>query len=90
VRGTWRFDAAARAVRLELEQVQPEGPYQLPVEVSIRRTGAAQPTIERIELRERRQVVSLPADEAPDAVTLDPGTWVLMDVELVRDGGQRE
>lgn len=90
VRGTWRFDAQARAVQLELEQVQAEAPYRLPIEVSMRRAGPSKPRLARIELRERRQVVSLPADEAPDAVTLDPGTLVLMDAELVRDGGERE
>ena len=85
VRGTWRFDPRARAVRIELEQAQPEDPFRLPIDVSISTAGRPAPRLERIELRERRQLFTLAADEAPDAVTLDPGTWTLMDADLVRE-----
>jgi len=85
VRGTWRFDPQSRAVRLELEQIQPDAPYRLPIEISIRSAGQAAPRLERVELVERRQAFTLAAGEAPDSVTLDPGTWTLMDAELVRE-----
>ena len=89
VKGTWSYDAQARAIRIELEQAQPEAPYRLPIELSVRTSGSQPPRLERIEMRERRQAFTIAADAQPEAVTLDPGSWTLMDAELVPEAGRR-
>jgi aminopeptidase N len=88
IRGTWRFDATAREVRVDLEQLQAEEPYQLPLEVSLRGKDG-EPRVQRIELRERRQTFALPADAPPETIALDGGTWTLMDAEVTAASAPR-
>jgi aminopeptidase N len=84
VRARWNWDAAAKAVRLEIEQIHPGAPYRMPIEVALQAPGAAPPRIATIELAEARQVFTIPADAAPGIVVLDPRTLVLMDAEVAR------
>jgi aminopeptidase N len=87
VAGRWRWDAAGKALRLELEQRQPGGPFRMPVEVAIGVVDESEPRIERIELGERRQVLAIPLDREPVSVILDPRTFVLMEAALSRESG---
>ena len=84
VRGRWSWDAAARALHLDLEQRQAAEPYRMPVEVAIEVAGETGRRTERIELRERRQSFTLPLDREPRSVALDPRDFVLMDSEIAR------
>ena len=90
VQGRWTWDAPARALRLDLEQVQPGAPYRMPIDVAVEEAGHAPPRADRIDLRERRQTFVLPADREPRAVELDPRDLVLMDATVARsDAGVR-
>ena len=82
VRARWSWDAAAKAVTLEVEQTQPGPPYRMPVEVALRPAGGAAPRIATVELAEAKQAFTLPAEAPPDDVVLDPRTMVLMDAEV--------
>jgi hypothetical protein len=82
VGGSWRWDAAARVLRLDLEQLQAADPYRMPVEVAIGGAGEAERRTERIELRERRQSFAIPLERAPRSVVLDPRDLVLMDADV--------
>ena len=84
VRGRWTWDAAARVLRLELEQVQTADPYRMPIEVAIVTAGEAAPRTDRIELREGRQSFAIPLEHEPRAVVLDPRDLVLMDAVISR------
>jgi aminopeptidase N len=84
LRAEWSYDAAARAVRLDLEQRQAGAPYRMPIEVALEADGAGPPRIERVELAEARQGFTIPAERAPRSVVLDPRTLVLMDAEVAR------
>jgi aminopeptidase N len=88
VRARWAWDAAARALRLDLEQLQAGEPYRMPIEVAIESVGETGPRVERIDLRERRQGFTLPLDHAPRAVALDPRDFVLMDAEVAPADGR--
>jgi aminopeptidase N len=92
VRATWRYDAAARQIEVEIAQTHEGEPYRLPLEIGITVEGPSQPgrggqagpvvpqtRIERIELTGRAQRFTIASDRAPLAVTLDPNTWTLMD-----------
>ena len=82
MRARWSWDAAAKAVTLEVEQTQPGPPYRMPVEVALRPAGGASPRIATVELAEAKQAFTLSAEAAPDDVVLDPRTMVLMDAEV--------
>jgi aminopeptidase N len=84
VRARWSYDAAARALHVDTEQIQPGAPYRMPVEVGIEIAGVAEPRVQRIELGGRRQSFELPLDREPRSVVLDPRTFVLMDAEVGR------
>ena len=84
VEGTWRYDAAARTLVLDLRQVQDGGdPFVLPMEVALAAPNGSV-RMEPIRLSERSGRVLIPLDEAPTSVTLDPGEWVLMEASLRR------
>ena len=88
VRARWAWDAAARALRLDLEQRQAGEPYRMPIEVAIESAGGTGPRVERIDLRERRQGFTFPLDHEPRAVALDPRDFVLMDAEVAPADGR--
>ena len=79
VEGTWRYDAARKMVDVTVSQTQAADPYRLTVEVGVAGTAGASPRVDRVELTGRQATVSVPAETEPAAVTLDPGTWMLMD-----------
>ena len=83
VQGSWRYDAAAQTVEIELAQTQAADPFDLPIEIGLD-TGGRAAAIERVRLNERRQRFTIHAAAEPRAVTLDPHRWVLMDATFVR------
>jgi aminopeptidase N len=82
VDGGWRYDAATKRIVIDLAQTQPGEPFRLPIEVGITVAGATR--IEMLEFTQTQQQFSVPADQEPTAVTLDPNTWVLMDARFSR------
>ena len=88
VNGTWRYDAATRAVIVDLSQRSSDGAaFRLPMEIALQVAGEQAPRVQRVELTGTSGVFTIPSPQAPDAVLLDPGTWVLMDATLT--AGQR-
>jgi aminopeptidase N len=85
VAGQWRYNAAARQLELQLDQVQTDGSlFTMPLEVGVRAKGQAVETRHRVQLtgKSNRFTIDLPAE--PESVRLDPGVWVLMDATLER------
>ena len=80
LRGGWRYDAASRQVHIEISQTQAGGSFRVPLEIAI---GGASgpPRIEKVELTAATGQFAFAADTEPTSVTLDPNTWVLMQVE---------
>ena len=77
VAGSWRYDAMAREVDVELSQTQTGDAYRLPIDV-----GMTEPVgkvrVERVDLAGRTGRFRLKSEVEPRALTLDPNTWVLM------------
>lgn len=80
LRGWWRYDAAAKQVEVELAQVQAGEAFRLPIEMAVGSVNG-QPRIERIELSGATGRFTFSAGSEPASVTVDPNTWVLMQVE---------
>jgi aminopeptidase N len=77
VAGSWRYDATARQVDIELSQTQTGEAYRLPIDVGL--TGPeGELRVERVDLEGRTGRFRLNADAEPRTLTLDPNTWVLM------------
>jgi hypothetical protein len=66
-------------VEVTLTQAQSAAPFRLNVEVGIVTQAGELPKVETIELTGRQQTRSIRVDAAPHAVTIDPGTWLLME-----------
>lgn len=84
VRAQWSYDAIAKAVRIEMEQLQAGAPLRMPIEVGIAVEGETVPRSATIEIKDQRQVLTIPLDRSPKSITLDPRTFVLMEAELVQ------
>lgn len=84
VRAQWSYDASAKEVRIEVEQLQAGAPLRMPIEVGIATDGETVLRSAAIEIKEQRQVLTIPLDRAPKSVTLDPRTFVLMEAELAQ------
>ncbi len=76
--GSWRFDAAAKQLVVELRQTQAGEPFALPIEIGVTPVGGRQ-RIERASLAARDGRFVFPADVAPAAVELDPNVRLLFD-----------
>ena len=81
--GTWRWDAAAKQVTVDLAQVQAGELYRLPVEIGITLPGDTT-RVERVELDARSGRYSFAADREPAALVLDPNVRLLMDGRIER------
>ncbi len=82
--GSWRYNREAARIELDLAQTQGGDVFVLPLEVGIG-LGAGQPArIEKLTMADRRCHVEVPVDREPRDVALDPQTWTLADMTLVR------
>ena len=80
LRGEWRYDAVTKQVHVEITQIQAGGAFRLPLEIGIGSAGRPA-RIEKVDLRAATAQFTFASDAEPTSVTLDPNTWVLMQVE---------
>jgi aminopeptidase N len=80
LKGGWRYDAATKKLSIELSQVKSQTHYRIPLEIAIG-SATGQPRIMKVELTELTHVFVFDNETEPASVTLDPNTWVLMQVE---------
>lgn len=78
VEGTWRYDAAAKQVEIDLAQTQAADPYRLRLELLV---GGESRTI---EMTERHQKFTLASPKPPSTVVLDPQAGTLMHSRFAR------
>jgi aminopeptidase N len=74
--GTWRYDAAAKAVVVTVRQTQAADPYRLSVGIGVAAATGASQVIE-MKINGREATISIPSDAEPASVSLDPNTWLL-------------
>ena len=83
--GSWRYDAAAGAVEVELEQVQAVGRFDFPLEIGVYLDGDALPTqVTAVEVGPGANRFVIPVTAEPSDVRLDPGTRALFRAEFGR------
>jgi aminopeptidase N len=82
--GTWSYDAAAKAIRVDLAQTQRGDPYRVPLQLGVTTAAGQPPRIERVEMKDKRATFTIPVAAEPADVTFDPDTWLL--AETVKFG----
>ncbi|MDH3640410.1 MAG: M1 family aminopeptidase, partial [Gammaproteobacteria bacterium] len=84
IRGDWTYDPSAKVLRIELEQVQDDGyTFTMPIPVGIYAEGVDRPRIEVLEFDDMNKTFTIPIEERPTDIVLDPDTWVLMEAEFL-------
>jgi aminopeptidase N len=78
----WTYDPSRKTLDLTLRQTQPGEPYALTVDVAI--VTPAGMRLETVRLDGATTTASWPVDAAPSAVTIDPDTWLLADIQTTR------
>ena len=77
--GSWRYDAAAKAIRIDLAQTQAGDAYRVRVPLGVVGAAGQRPRVERLEMTGKRASFTIPAGAEPADVTFDPETWLLAD-----------
>lgn len=83
LKGSWKYDAANKLVKISLQQTQPEGyKFDFSIEVGIYKTAELLPSISVHPLSSRTIEISIPAEVKPEKVVLDPQTALLVSWEF--------
>ena len=80
IEGTWRYDAAARAIVVAVRQTQVADPYDFPLDIGIS-AASGLPRVVEMQVRGREASMTIPVDVEPASVTLDPNVWLLADLK---------
>jgi hypothetical protein len=83
VEGSWRYLPARKAIEVTLTQAQTAAPFRLSVDLGISAKSGDLPSVERVELTGRTATKMISVDSEPAGVTLDPGTWLLMEAGVL-------
>ncbi|HET8678090.1 MAG TPA: M1 family aminopeptidase [Blastocatellia bacterium] len=76
----WRWDEAAKELRLTVAQKQEQTVFRMPLDVVIK-TGETI-RLEIVQMSEREQTFTFKLDGKPRAVAIDPDEWVLKDLTI--------
>jgi aminopeptidase N len=82
--GTWRYDVKGKRVEIDIAQMQAGDPYRLDLDFGIVDKPGTLPRVQRVRMDERRATFTIEAPAAPESVTLDPNTWLLMEQGTLR------
>jgi VCBS repeat-containing protein len=81
IKGSWRYDAARKELIMQLNQTQTDGSaFTMPLQIEIGQAGKQ--IRKTITLSGKSNTISVPLDNAPTEVVLDPDHWVLMEAEM--------
>ena len=76
----WRWDEAAKTLRLRVRQTQAGVAFRMPLDVEFR--GGDEARRETIEVKEREQSFDFKLERRPREVAIDPDEWVLKTLKL--------
>jgi len=79
--GDWRYDATAKQIVVTVRQTQTGDPYRFALGVGVSAASASSPAVRQVQVTERESTFRIAAEAEPASVLLDPGVWLLADVE---------
>jgi len=81
----WSWDEPSGEVVVHLRQTQRQKPFRLPVTLAFE--DGDRPQRRQIELRDRSHAFRFKLDRAPAEVSIDPDSWLLLEVRVTRVDG---
>lgn len=83
--GSWKYNNRTKEVTIDLDQVQTDGSFfEMPVQVGIKYPGKNTMQVELLEVNKKSNSFTIKVEAEPEALVLDPNTWVLMDADFER------
>jgi aminopeptidase N len=76
---TWNYNAAAKDVILQINQMQSGATFQFPLEVAVYYDNAENPVIQSFNINEKNSRFTIKADKAPSKIMLDPNVKLLFE-----------
>ena len=73
----WKWDYRNGKIQLEIDQLQSQHIFQFPLEIGWVSNGHLNSTI--IQIDEKSKTFEIPSPFKPDALILDPGSWLLFE-----------
>jgi len=80
---TWRYDAAAQAIDLAVDQTQDGPAFAFDLDVGVVGANGAR-RVATVSVAERRQTFTVPAAAEPASLELDPDAWLLFEGTVQR------
>jgi aminopeptidase N len=77
VSGSWRYDAAAKAIVMTVRQTQAGDPFRFALGVGVSDASGATAAARQVRVAGRESSFRIPTDAEPASVVLDPGVWLL-------------
>lgn len=81
IEGTWHYNARKKGVQVSLKQRQ-SNLFTMPVEIQLMGSGG-QTQVVTAAMQERQGQFEFPANKRPTTVSLDPGTWLLFEGQIL-------
>lgn len=83
--GNWKYNSRKSEITINLDQVQTDGSFfEMPVQVGIKYPGKNKMTEELLQVNKKSNSFTIKVEAEPEALVLDPNTWVLMDADFER------
>ncbi len=73
----WKWDYRNGKIHLEIDQLQSQHIFQFPLEIGRVNNGHLNTTI--VQIDEKSKTFEIPSPSKPDALILDPGSWLLFE-----------
>jgi aminopeptidase N len=87
--GWWVYDPSAQAVRIELNQVQEVGSFQMPLEIGVHvDADGVVDVMQTVEITGDFHRFVIPVPSEPTDVVLDPDSWALFQADFGPRGRQ--
>jgi len=81
IKGQWAWDARKKELKINLEQIQANA-FSFPLEIGIFNAGKQSPEIKKTTMNAKQSTLTFPLENKPAAVTLDPRTTLLAEVDF--------
>jgi aminopeptidase N len=78
----WRWNSAAGMVELSIEQTQPDGLFDMPLDVEF--VSGNRKEVRRLHIFEKVHTFQIPLKEIPLSIAVDPDGWVLKTLSITK------
>lgn len=79
IEAVWKYDEAGKVLKLEIKQLQKEGPFQFPLEIGVFSADSDIPEIHSVYISRETQAAEVKMSQKPSKIALDPNVNLLFD-----------